>query len=553
LKRQAWQELAILWVFFIVFSLIWAPADLAFAKARPHPYLIIVLVMAARHGLSAALSAVVTCAVALLVLSRQGVETVQLQDLIARPWNFILAQWIVLGAAVGAATDAHRRTQYDLEKRLGFLQKEFADNSRQLELTEAENLELRKKVFGEGVTLTTVYGVARKLITLAGKELFEASLELVERFVGADQCSIYLLDKGRKAFLLKETRGEGAPPSAVSRGDVLFEKCVRERRVVSVKELFSAEKTRQLVEAILVAPLGQLDEAGTKECGVLVVHRLPLKSLNSQNVGVFSLLADWISRSLNLLERFESVEDSTSELFTQIQSRRLTTAFIQTLARVSPIETVALEVLGSEESSEVAYWNAAKMFGVAAQQGTLKSEEPFRTALDILLANGSHLGAVLTSLPIRECSPGSQGLRLRIQERAELNAQAALRVLKAYVTQFHAQLLPDLKVLENEISPSRRHYHLDNMLDKLGFLSTKKQALEFCLGLSRPETLPVTSEDLMLSLTHDPDLWTRRLAALASQELGCKVDEDILEALIHSDLPLDRELGSYLSEMLTSS
>lgn len=549
MNRQAWQELAVTLVLLFVVNLIWAPADLGFTKARPHPYIIIVLVLAARHGVSAALSAVAVCATALVLLSSQTEHALSVSNLLNRPWNFIIAQWIVLGASVGAATDAYRRNQKTLEEKLGLLEKEFEDTARRLEISEGENLELRKKVFGEGETLTTVYSVARRLITLTGKELFEASLELVERFVGATHSSIYLLDKGRRVFQLKETRGLGTDetPSSITRGDALFEKALRENRVASVKELFSAEKSRKLVDAVLVAPLGQLDEDGTRECGVLVVHRLPLSSLNSQNMGVFSLLADWISRSLNLLEQFESADDSTSELATEIQRRRFTTAFIQTLARVSPIEKVALEVLGTEDSSEVAYWNASKMFGVTAQSGTIESEEPFLNALDILLSNGSHLGAVLTSLPIREGAAGCHGLRLRIQERAELNAQAALRVLSAYVAQFHEQLVPDLTALEKETSPSRRHYHLDNVLDKLEFLSSKKQALEFCLGLNRPDALPVTPGDLMLSLTNDPDPWTRRLAALASHELGRKVDEEVSHTLLHSASPLDQEIGNLIA------
>ena len=550
LKRRAWQELAILLGILFVVNLIWAPADLAFTQARPHPYIIIVLVLAARHGMGAALSAVAVCATALLLLSSRTEHALDAQSLLNRPWNFIIAQWIVLGASVGAATDAYRRTQQTLEEKLSFLQREFEDTSRRLSISESENLELRKKVFGEGDTLTTVYGVARRLTTLAGKELFEASLELVERFVGATHSSIYILDKGRRVFQLKESRGlspDAHTPSSIARGDALFEKALRENRVVSVKELFSAEKSRKLVDAVLVAPLGQLDEDGARECGVLLVHRLPLSSLNSQNMGVFSLLADWISRSLNLLEQFESADDSTSELATEIQTRRFTTPFIQTLARVSPVEKVALEVLGTEDSSEVAYWNASKMFGVTTQSGTLEEEEPFLKALNILLSNGSHLGAVLTSLPIREGATGCHGLRLRIQERAELNAQAALRVLSAYVGQFHEQLVPDLTALERETSPSRRHYHLDNVLDKLEFLDSKKQALEFCLGLNRPDALPATPGDLMLSLTHDPDAWTRRLAALASHELGQKVDEEVSHALLNSTSTLDQEIGKLIS------
>lgn len=555
MKRSPWQELLLLLVLFVGINFIWSPLDLGFAHARPHPYIIIILVMAARHGIGwALLSAALSCGL-LLTLSRYALPVTHPSELLQRPWNFILASWIILGAAVGGATEAWKRNEHKLSKRLKEMEEDFEENRRRLEIAESENLELRKKVLGEGDTLSTVYEMARRLITLTDSDLFQASLELVERFVGSSHCSIYLLDQERLNFVLREERGAGtrALPKELPRGEVLFEKCLREVRVVSVKDLFSAEKPRQKVGAVLVAPLGITEDESKGEHGVLVLHQIPMEQINAQSVGVLRLLADWVSRSMNLVEKYEAAEDATSDIAKEIQKRRFSSNFIQTLARMTNLDELSMAVLSSEESSEIGYWNASKMLGLATESVVIGKEDEVLKALNTLLENGSHLGAVLTSLPIRSGLPGCHGLRLRIQERAELNAQATVRMLKLFITRYHSGYIQDLYALDNEKSPSRRQYHLDNILDGLEVLSKKKESVAYSLGLNRPVPLRVTTGDLLLSLSHSADRWTRRLAALASYELDNKVEQEILESLIHSDVELDQEVGNHISEILMSS
>ena len=246
-----WRELILLLFLFLVTNLIWSTSDPGFTQARPHPYLIVILVVAARHGVAASLVACTLAVGQLLLLSQTGHNPLSLASFLSRPWNFVLATWIVLGASVGAASDSKQKEQEALQERYDFLDHEFSESKRRLDILEVENNELRKKVFGENETLNTVYAMARQLMSLTGKELFEASLDLVEKFVGATHCSIYLLDKKRLNFELAETRGTGSPsiPKVVPRGEALFEKSLKQRKPVSAKELFSAEKEiRKLLE-----------------------------------------------------------------------------------------------------------------------------------------------------------------------------------------------------------------------------------------------------------------------------------------------------------------
>ena len=109
MSKSAFVEYLVLMVLFVAVNLIWSPGDIGFVQARPHPYLVIILVLAVRHGVLAALIAVALSCCMVFGLSRLGNYALLPQDALARPWNFIIAQWIVLGATVGAAADAKER------------------------------------------------------------------------------------------------------------------------------------------------------------------------------------------------------------------------------------------------------------------------------------------------------------------------------------------------------------------------------------------------------------------------------------------------------------
>ena len=556
MSRKFWTELFLLCLLFLVGNFIWSPSDPGFTLSRPHPYLILVLVIAARHGIGASLIACAFAISQLLALSQAGDHPLQTSSVFDRPWNFVVATWIVLGASVGAASDAKDRERDSLLEELEFLKKEFADTKKRTELFESENIELRRKVFGENETLNTVYAMARQLTTLTGQELFEASLELVERFVGATHSSIFLLDKQRLNFEQIHSRGSSPQrvPKSVPRGEPLFEKALKRDKPVTAKELFSAQRNKQEIPSLLVSRIGILDQSSSAECGVLVVHQIPLEKLNSETTGVFGLLTDWTTRSLNLVQRLEAAEDQNLELLSEIQRRRFTTAFIQTLSHVSSLELLALKVLCSDESSEIGYWNASRMLGIATESSNFSNRNGTLQALGLLLENGYRLSAIYASLPTKMETPGCTGLRLRIGERKMLNTEATIRVLKFYVSRFEARLIPILYTIEKkDTSPETRRRLTEELLEASELLRTHANALLVCLQIKAAEALKVTKADLILGLCFDSDPWTRRLAALASHELQLGIDSVALDALKHSNHELDLEVAHFLSAMPINS
>jgi GAF domain len=563
MSRLVAREMALLFGFLFLANLIWAPANLGFVDSVVHPYILVILLVAARHGVAPSLVCTFVSIALVLIQSRyrfhypdfqQNGDTLFLLDLLERPWNLRLASWMVLGASIGGLFEAGRKERDALLTKVTELNQELDDRRQRLEILESENVELREKVLGEGETISTVYEMARRLTTLEGRDLFQASLELVEQFVGATRCSVYLLDDQHKSFRRTEERGTpGSPDFAnVARGDALFEKCLREGRVVSLRDLFSAERFRQVVPAVMAAPLGILGEQGSgSQAGVLLVESAPLESLNAQTVSVFELLGDWVSRALSLVQQFERAESDnpTVSLTDQLKRRRLTETTIQTLSRYAPTQRLAFRVLENAESPELALWNASQMLAFAIQTNDTASQAPLQKAIHSALSRDEELLGLLHGLPDRPDLTGCRGLRLRLEEREELCHQALLRLLKVYVSRFHGDLLPDFSRLRIEMDQERRRLDLDKILQSIPFLASERDSVLICLNIAEPPASGESEQGLLETLVKQADPWSRRFALLSLAELDLLEDRDAMTTMLASEDKLDREAG-YLAAQL---
>ena len=564
MNRLILREMLLLYGSIFFANLIWAPENLGFVESIVHPYLLVILVIGARHGVSAALACTFVSIALVLFQSRYSFsnpgfqrvpDPLLLGDLLERPWNLRLAGWTVLGASVGGILEAGRRERDGLESQLKRLSRELDDKRERLEILETENVELREKVLGEGETISTVYEMARRLTTLEGRDLFEASLELVEQFVGATRCSVYLLDEQQKTFLRTEERGTpGAPELAsVTRGDALFEKCLKEGRVVSLKDLFSAERALQIVPAVMAAPLGKLSEKGDRsQSGVLLVESIPLELLNAQTLSVFELLGDWVSRALGLVRQFERSESDnpTTSLSDQLKRRRLTEPTIQTLSRYAPTQRLAYRVLGNEESPELALWNASQMLAFALEaEEDEASQAALQKAILSVLHRAEELVVQLHSLPKPGDFTGCQGLMLRLEEREKLCYQALNRLLRVYLSRFHRDILSDYSRLEVEMNEERRRLDLDRILQGVSFLLPERDSLLVCLNISEPPDWNGSSRELLETLLERPDSWTRRFALLALAELDLLEDRDAMAEMLASEDKFDREAGCLAAQL----
>ncbi len=222
---------------------------------------------------------------------------------------------------------------YDrFHSRLGKLLHEHQTVKRQLEnlrlhlrSLETANQKLEKRIVSRYTTLNSLYEMARYLESLSEQHLFRGIIELVRRFLQADRICVYILEGG-EGIRLAESLGYSEADSGnlvarVSRNP-LIRAAFEGDHVLSFRDGFEDQaRKKEGFEVLLAAPIRLLHSRRT--IGVLTVDRLPFLALNSGNIRILGMIADWAARALEKSKTFSNLSsreplfDKTSGVYSQ--------------------------------------------------------------------------------------------------------------------------------------------------------------------------------------------------------------------------------------------
>jgi polysaccharide biosynthesis protein PelD len=271
------------------------PEDLGFLSVEPHPALLLVAVIATRHGLREGLMAAAVAGglvLACWVAQSPDLTASALRSLgtYRTPLLFFAAGFIL-----GAIRDTKRREAETLRTRVETLEHELADQAvRFMAVAEAKH-ELERRVAEEGASLSHLYAAARAMETLEIDQLYPAITATARRFLQADACQLYLQDRG----VLRLRGAEGAPPSKteLTPDDGLVGLALRRGEPVSIRDIAAISSLEDLQSAaiLLAAPLRGRD---SELLGCLTVTRLPFLKLTPVALDRLTLVADWAARAL---------------------------------------------------------------------------------------------------------------------------------------------------------------------------------------------------------------------------------------------------------------
>jgi len=289
--------------------LLW-PKDPGFLDVRPHPALLLVAVVAGRHGLRAGLvSGLVTAAVvaACVVARMDYLSWTEVRTLQHYVTPLLL---VATGFGLGALREAQLRQTRALEARVAGLEQELADQAvRFMAATEAKH-ELERRVADERASLSSLYTAARALETLDAERLYPAIALTTRRFLQADACQCYILE----GDLLRLRAAEGPPPERleIAPDEGLVGLAIRLGRPVSVRDvaLHSSLEDLQNAGLLMAAPLVS---AGGTLLGCITVTSLPFLRLTPVSLDRLGLVADWGARTLENARTHEQARAQTIE------------------------------------------------------------------------------------------------------------------------------------------------------------------------------------------------------------------------------------------------
>jgi hypothetical protein len=279
-------------------------AQPGFRGVSPHPYVIVVCLMALRYGLREGLLAAGQAVGWLLAIGgvqwlAPGPSPVLTQAFL---WDVMVLAGV--GLLLGHLADGHLTQEAKLQGQTTQLEKELGSTREQVGVLEEANRELVKRVTSETQTIGSLYQMAEKLSVLELEDLYPGVLHLVAEYSGAEKCTLYLIEGDR--LVAAGHRGwDGSPAErpSIPLEDRVMGKVIRERLTLSLRDL-AIEGMPPPDQWVMSTPI--IDPEGDRAIGALVVEQLPFRRLNRSNVRVFSVIGKWAGMALRQAATFST-------------------------------------------------------------------------------------------------------------------------------------------------------------------------------------------------------------------------------------------------------
>lgn len=306
------REIGLFLVLALGIDAMWGSGD-RFMHVEPHPFGIIVLLMAVQYGTKEALLATAAASVALLVGNippqtlDQDVHQYGLQ-LLLRP-----LLWMVASVVLGELRARHRQEQAETAGRLRNAERQVALLSQSHEELAAVRDRLSTRLAGQLQTAAGVLEAAKPLETLDPSRVLAGAGDLLRTALSAKAYSLFLL-RGDALVLVAAEGWEGRSlPERYGPSSKLFGAIVSDQRFVSVA---TPEGEQVLAGGGLMAgPL--VDPATGALFGMLKVEHMRFLEFNLGSLHTLKAVCGWIAAAYGnaVAHQRSQLQDETTHLY----------------------------------------------------------------------------------------------------------------------------------------------------------------------------------------------------------------------------------------------
>jgi hypothetical protein len=275
-----------------------------FFTVQPHPFWIVVLLVAAQYGAYEGLMAALLASVALVAPSMPlfGFE----DDLFTYALKVGLNPALWLGAAlvVGELRTASDRRSEELAEKLELAARREAFLAAAAERLALANRALEDRVAGQLRTVANLYEAAKAVDQLGPGDVILGIASLLRAGLNPQKFSVYLLNENMLEAVFNEGWDDADPYRRVySPSTALFQEIIVNRRRLCAANVADAVALEE--QALLAGPI-QSAETG-QVVGMLKIEKMDALDFNMSTVENFRVVCEWIGSAYARARLFERV------------------------------------------------------------------------------------------------------------------------------------------------------------------------------------------------------------------------------------------------------
>lgn len=315
-----WRKYAFIFETLVGFAILVA-IDMAFLQnsavyhqVHPHPYWIVIALIASRYGTVPGLFAGGIAALIYISIGATSGVIDFSNDTFPRGMFKYPFLFLLVGGVLGEIRSMYKKKYQKLERKhkevcydlkdLGFLHGALKESKQELE----------KRVAYQSSTMLNLIERFNKMETLKLSELYPQTLEMLEEHLNVTCASIYLIENNRLQLCTRRGNSEHTTlPDTVELTYGMMGEVVTGKRTVTLNRTnFSAsESTNNLsqftsTDLLMCAPITRKDGS---VLGVINIESLPFFDFTFNSIKIFETISHWISIVIDKSMQFERLKD----------------------------------------------------------------------------------------------------------------------------------------------------------------------------------------------------------------------------------------------------
>jgi hypothetical protein len=271
---------------------------------QPYPLWIVVLAIAVRYGGRNGYLAGGLCGIAYGLLLWTSPDN-RFQPLTAHALIQPFLMFAV-GAILGELCSARERRVADLETSLAGVRNDLGTLWERCQTIEKLKGELERQIAFQPDSIVALTDLGKRLQSLNVYDLHKTIVDISASFLRVDACSLYLYQGECLSLEAGVPEIWSARPMAINVYDPLVGRAIRDRRVVSVRDLVRVkDKSAPDTQALMAGPLILSDG---RIYGVVVIESGPFGSITPSSILRFDKILNWAAVALENAILFEQAQ-----------------------------------------------------------------------------------------------------------------------------------------------------------------------------------------------------------------------------------------------------